>query len=58
MAIKNQIAELKLQSKKLKKKDMDQKGEKKKVIKMIKELKALIRRSGEGKDSDSDDSDE
>ena len=48
MAIKAQIAELKLQSKKLKKKDMDQKTEKKKVIKMIKELKALVKRSGEG----------
>lgn len=47
MAIKAQIAELKLQSKKMKKKDLEQKAEKKKVIKLIKELKALVKRSGE-----------
>lgn len=45
--IKGQIAELKLQSKKLKKSNSAQKSEKKKIAKLIKELKAQVKRSGE-----------
>lgn len=38
---------MKLQSKKLKKRDLDQKAEKKRISKEIKELKASIKASGE-----------
>ena len=53
--VKAQIAELMQQSKKLKKKDLDQKAQKRKIAKQIKELKASIKRCGESQDgSDSD----
>ena len=46
-----------MQSKKLKKSNSGQKAEKKKIAKLIKELKAQIKRSGETKAGDgSDDS--
>jgi len=46
---------LRAESKKFKKKDHLQKVEKKKIAKQIKELKALLRRSGQdASDSDSD----
>ena len=52
--IKAQIAELRLQSKKLKKKDIAQKEEKGKIAKQIKALKAMIRKSGENESSGSE----
>ena len=59
--IKAQIAELKLQSKKLKKSNSSQKSEKKKIAKLIKELKAQVKRSGEAganSEESSDDEDQ
>ncbi len=53
--VRAQIAELKAQSKKFKKKDHAGKAEKKKIAKQIKELKAILRRSGQAaSDEDSD----
>ena len=43
-----------MESKKLKKKDSGQKQEKRKIAKQIKALKALIGRSGEEMESDSE----
>lgn len=55
--VKAQIAELKLQSKKLKKSNSVQKSEKKKIAKLIKELKAQVKRSGESCTANGDSSD-
>jgi hypothetical protein len=52
--VQAQIAELRMQSKKLKKKNAADKAEKKKISKQIKELKSLIRRAGEDVSSGSD----
>ena len=53
--VREQIAELKRQTKKLRKKDSSERAEKKRIAKQIKELKLLIKRSGEeASSSDSD----
>ena len=54
-AVKKQILELKMASKKLRKRNLDQKSEKKDIAKQIKSLKSQLKRNRKGEaDSDSE----
>ena len=52
--VQAEINELKIQSKKLNKKDLKQKAQKGKIAKKIKELKASLSRSGEADQDESE----